>query len=282
MSTRRSSTESAAALPKRFRSLRVTRRDQRTLNDWSTNAFDDLTEEVAAQRFGELSQQLSERQEMLFAGGRHRVLVIFQAADTGGKDGAIRQVFQSMNPAGVRVMAFKVPTRREAEYDYLWRIHPHTPAPGEIAVFNRSHYEDVLVPRVRRRLSPAQCHRRYRHIRHFERLLNDEGTTIVKFFLHISKDEQRKRLQARIDNPRRNWKFHPADLKERSRWDDYQAAYEDLLPATSRRRAPWYVIPADQKWFRNLAVAEILLAELDHLNLRWPDANPDLNGLHID
>lgn len=284
MSTRPSSTDRArpATLPKAYRALRVTRHDTRRLSQFPTDAPDKTDERRARQRFAQVSQLLAERQEMLFAGGRHRLLVIFQATDTGGKDGAIRHVFQPMNPAGVRVVAFKPPTRREADHDYLWRIHPHTPAPGEIAVFNRSHYEDVLVPWVRGQISRAHCRRRHRHIRQFERLLTDEGTTIVKFFLHISREEQRKRLQARVDDPRRHWKFHPSDLEERQHWDDYQAAYEELLPATSRRHRPWYVIPANQKWYRNLAVSEILLAELDQLGLQWPAPNQALSNVTVD
>jgi len=283
MNIRRSSTDllAEAELPEAFRPFRVARHDKRSLRDWDTEETCGLDSESARSRFGEVTALLAERQEMLFAQGRHRLLVIFQATDTGGKDGTIRNVFHEMDPAGVRVVSFKSPTRKETDHDYLWRIHAHTPTAGEIAVFNRSHYEDVLVPRVRKRISASHCRKRFRHIRHFERMLSDEGTTIVKFFLHISRDEQQRRLQARIDDPRRNWKFHPADLKERNHWSAYQRAYDDLLPATSRMHTPGYVIPADHKWFRNLAVAEVLLAEMDRLGMRWPDPDPGLKGLKV-
>ena len=196
--------------------------------------------------------RLAELQDVLYAQGEHRLLVVLQAMDTGGKDGTIRHVFNEVDPIGVRMQSFKKPTERELAHDYLWRVHPHVPGDGEVVVFNRSHYEDVLVVRVHGWVDDATARRRFGHIRDFERLLVDEGTTIVKLFLHISEDEQRERLQARLDEPDKRWKFSTGDLAERKRWDDYQRVYTEAIQETSTEDAPWYVVPADRKWYRNL------------------------------
>ena len=229
----------------------------------------------------QLNKRLEELQEMLWADRRHRLLVVLQAMDTGGKDGTIRKVFEGVNPLGVRVASFKKPTDPEVAHDYLWRIHPHVPGNGEIVIFNRSHYEDVLVVRVHNPAETPRWERRFQHIKEFERLLADEGTTIVKFFLHISKEEQRQRLQARIDDPTKGWKFSTGDVAERKLWDAYQSAYEDAISNTSTEFAPWYIVPADRKWYRDLVVASVLVGVMEGMALRYPDPPPDLAGLVI-
>jgi PPK2 family polyphosphate:nucleotide phosphotransferase len=227
-------------------------------------------------------QELRRLQELLYADGSEKVLVILQATDTGGKDGTIRAVFQGVNPQGVRVASFGVPSKVELSHDYLWRAHAHVPASGEIAIFNRSYYEDVLAVRVHDLVPKKRWERRYGHINDFERMLTDEGTTIRKFFLHITKDEQRERLQERIDDPTKRWKFNPADLDERKLWDQYQAAVTDMLERTSTDVAPWYVVPANRNWYRNLVVSTVLVDTLSSLHLRYPDAPPGVEGLIVD
>jgi PPK2 family polyphosphate:nucleotide phosphotransferase len=229
----------------------------------------------------ELHERLADLQSRLYAQGRHRVLVVAQAMDTGGKDGLIKRLLLSVNPQGVRIANFKAPNDVELAHDYLWRVHAAVPADGELVVFNRSHYEDVLIVRVHDLVPEERWRRRYEHIRAFEQMLADEGTTIVKLFLHISKDEQRERLQARLDHPHKHWKFNPADLDERKRWDDYQRAYADAIAATSTDDAPWYVVPADHKWFRDLLVAQIVVETLDRLDLEYPESG-DLSGITIE
>lgn len=245
-----------------------------------TGDFDGGKDEGEA-RHAELNARLEELQERLWADGRHKVLVVLQAMDTGGKDGTIRHVFEHVNPLGVRVASFKKPSEDELAHDYLWRVHRHTPGDGELVVFNRSHYEDVLVVRVHDLVPEQRWARRYRHIVEWERLLADEGTTIVKFFLHISKEEQAERLQARLDEPDKRWKFASGDLAERERWDDYVAAYEAALSRTSTDHAPWYVVPADRKWYRDLVVSQVLVDTLEGLDLAYPEPEEGLDGLNI-
>jgi PPK2 family polyphosphate:nucleotide phosphotransferase len=225
--------------------------------------------------------RLEALQELLYAEGRHRLLVVLQAMDAGGKDSTIRHVFQGVDPLGVKVASFGPPSVEEAARDYLWRVHRHVPRNGEIAIFNRSHYEDVLVPRVNRAIDVAECRRRYRQINDFERMLVETGTTIVKAFLHVSRDEQKKRLEARRDHPEKQWKFRFGDLSVRAQWDDYMAAYEAALPATSTARAPWYVIPADDKLARNLLVSQLLIETLQALDMRYPDPLPGVSDAAI-
>jgi PPK2 family polyphosphate:nucleotide phosphotransferase len=223
--------------------------------------------------------RLAELQDRLWAEGRHAVLVVLQGIDASGKDGTIRHVMGAFNPQGCTVSAFKVPTAIELAHDYLWRIHQRVPARGEIGVFNRSHYESVLVERVESLVPKAVWARRYGQINTFEGTLAAAGTTIVKFFLHIDRAEQRLRFEGRLTDPTKAWKFRLADLEVRRRWDDYMAAYEDALSRCSTDVAPWYVIPANKKWFRNLAVAEILADTLDGLNPQYPEPEaipPDL------
>jgi len=231
---------------------------------------------AALTKLATLTGRLVELQNLLFAQGKHRVLVVLQATDTGGKDGVIRGVFGPLNPQGVRVATFKAPTEAELAHDYLRRAHMRVPVDGEVVIFNRSHYEAVLIERVQELVTEQQWRARYDHIRNFERLLTDEGTTIVKLFLHISKDEQRRRLQARLDDPTKHWKFRAGDLLEREKWDEYQTAYANAIAETSTENAPWYVIPSDQKWFRNLVIARIVVDTLESLAMAYP---PDPEGL---
>jgi PPK2 family polyphosphate:nucleotide phosphotransferase len=253
------------------------------LDEWATRGGDavGLDKDEGRERLGPLTERLEELQELLWAESKHKVLVVLQAMDTGGKDGTIRHVFDGVNPQGVKVASFKKPTPRELAHDYLWRVHPHTPGNGEIVIFNRSHYEDVLVVRVHELVPKKVWNRRYEQINDFERRLAEEGTTILKFFLHISKQEQKERLRARLDEPDKNWKFSSGDLAERALWDDYQQAYEDVLSNTSTKWAPWYIIPADQKWFRNLLISQILVDTLERLKMRYPEAEEGLDGVVI-
>jgi PPK2 family polyphosphate:nucleotide phosphotransferase len=226
-------------------------------------------------------KRLHELQEVLYAQGKHAILIVFQAMDAGGKDGAIEHVFSGVNPQGCQVTSFKVPTPLELSHDFLWRIHHAAPAKGMIGIFNRSHYESVLVERVKGLVPEPVWRRRYEHINNFERLLADEGTTILKFFLHISKKEQKERMQARIDDPTKNWKFNPKDLDERARWDDYMRAFDDALERCSTEWAPWYIVPSDRKWFRNWVVSDVIVRTLESLDLKYPDPAPGIRGLKI-
>jgi PPK2 family polyphosphate:nucleotide phosphotransferase len=218
----------------------------------------------------------------LYADKRFKLLVILQGTDTAGKDGTMRGVFGRISPLGVHTVSWKAPSEEERAHDYLWRIHRQVPAAGEITIFNRSHYEDVLVPPVKGWITPAQTAERYRHINDFERLLAQTGTVILKFMLHISRDEQRERLQARLDDPAKQWKFNMDDLEARKQWKQYQKAYEDLLGATSTPWAPWTVVPADSKTHRNLMIATVVRATLAQLGLRFPPGDPALKGLKFE
>jgi PPK2 family polyphosphate:nucleotide phosphotransferase len=228
-----------------------------------------------------LRHQLAGLQDRLWAESRNRLLVVLQAMDTGGKDGTIRHVFKGANPQGVQVASFGRPTELELAHDYLWRVHPHVPRTGFITIFNRSHYEDVLVVRVRELVPEERWRRRYQHINDFERLLTDEGTTIVKLFLHISPEEQRTRLQARIDDPAKRWKFRQGDLDDRALWPKFQTAYEEMLGQTSTEYAPWHVVPANRKWYRNLVVSSILIDTLRVMNCQFPEPEIDLAGVVV-
>jgi PPK2 family polyphosphate:nucleotide phosphotransferase len=234
---------------------------------------------------GELTaglDRLTDLQDRIWAEGRHKVLVVLQGIDAAGKDGTLRHVMTAFNPQGCPVTAFKVPSEEERAHDYLWRVHRRVPGKGEIGVFNRSHYEDVLVVRVHGLVPKKVWSRRYDQINDFERILADDGMTIVKFFLYIDAEEQRQRFQARLDDPSKNWKFRLGDLEERKRWGDYIGAYEDMLERCSTEHAPWYVIPANHKWFRNFAVAEILGETLADLKPRYPKPAEDLTGVVVE
>jgi PPK2 family polyphosphate:nucleotide phosphotransferase len=230
----------------------------------------------------ELISQIAHFQEMLYASRKQKLLLILQGMDTSGKDSTTRALFSQISPMGLKATGFAAPTEHERAHDFLWRIHQHVPGNGLVAVFNRSHYEDVLVPRVLGDIDGKETKRRFAHIRDFERMLSESSTTIVKVFLHISKDEQKKRLQERLDDPEKHWKFDPTDLEVRKEWDAYQRAYEDAIDATNLDHAPWYIVPADSKTHRNLIVAKLLLETMQNMNLSWPPPKADLDKVKLD
>jgi PPK2 family polyphosphate:nucleotide phosphotransferase len=232
--------------------------------------------EAALARVQQINAEVEALQELLFAEGKHKLLIVLQGMDTSGKDGVIRRVFEGVNPQGVRVASFKVPTAPEMAHDYLWRVHQQVPGRGEMVLFNRSHYEDVLVVRVHNLVPDEQWKRRYAQINAFEQLLAEEGTTILKFFLHIDAEEQRERLLARLDEPDKRWKFNPGDLKERELWGKYQKAYEDVLSKTSQDCAPWIIVPANKKWYRDLVISATLVDTLKGLKMEYPQPAEDL------
>lgn len=251
------------------------------LADLKTDDTGKSSEEEALARITERRPRLAALQERLYAEGKQSLLLVLQARDAGGKDGTVEHVFGGLNPQGVTVHSFKVPSPQELSHDFLWRIHAAAPAAGMIAVFNRSHYEDVLVTRVHGLIDQKETEARYGHIRAFEELLASRGTRVVKVYLHISKDEQKERLQARLDDPEKRWKFNVGDLKERELWSDYTHAYQDALAATSTRAAPWYVVPADHKWFRNDLVGQLLLETLEDMNPQFPEPDFDPETVQI-
>ena len=233
-------------------------------------------------QFDELQDQLQLLQKKLYAQNKHRVLVVMQAMDTGGKDGCIKHVFSRIDPQGIHVRSFKKPTEEELAHDFLWRVHSKVPTRGQLVIFNRSHYEDIIAVRVKKIFPDEVWKRRQRHVIEFERMLAEEGTTIVKIFLHISKDEQKRRLQSRLDNPAKHWKINPDDLVDRGRWDDFMRAYEDVIGKTSTEFAPWYIVPADRKWYRNLCVARIMLDTLKKLHMDFPPVTWDPATIKIE
>jgi PPK2 family polyphosphate:nucleotide phosphotransferase len=230
----------------------------------------------------ELTDEIAKLQEKLYAAREQKLLLILQGMDTSGKDGTVRALFSQINPMGLHATGFVAPTEKEKAHDFLWRVHARVPAKGEIGIFNRSHYEDVLVPRVLGTLDGKDLERRYAQIRDFERMLAETGTTVMKVFLHISKDEQRERLQARLDDPEKHWKFDPADLVAREKWDVYQNAYADAINATDGDHAPWYVVPADSKTHRNLIIAHLMLETMQGMKLEWPAPKADMAKVRID
>ena len=245
------------------------------------NSADDggLSKGDAADMLTKLTGQLTELQQRLYAQSRNALLVVLQAMDAGGKDSTIRNVFGPINPQGCKVANFKAPTEIERDHDFLWRIHQHAPRLGHITVFNRSHYEDVLIARVKKLVPQARWKRRFDHINAFEKLLSDAGTTIIKFYLHISKAYQKKRLQRRLDRPDKHWKFNPADLDERRRWGAYRGAFEDAFERCSTETAPWYVIPAEHRSYRNLLVAQTAVNALAAMKMSYP--KPDFDPAKI-
>lgn len=228
-----------------------------------------------------LNDDLRQLQEMLWAEHKAKVLVVLQGMDTAGKDGIIHRVFLGVNPQGTRVGHFGVPTQDELDHDFLWRIHKETPGDGEIVIFNRSHYESVLVERVHKLVPDAVWMRRYKEINDFEKILADDDTTILKFYLHISKDEQKKRLQERLDDPTKQWKFSTNDLPERKFWNEYLKAYQDMLSETSTEWAPWHLIPSDHKWYRDLVVSRIIVKTMEKLDLHYPKPKIDISSVKI-
>lgn len=244
------------------------------LKDFDPDDYGDWKgkKDEGVKRFEKLRQELDQLQELCYAEHTQKILIVLQAMDTAGKDSTIRNVFEGVNPQGVKVTSFKVPTPIEADHDFLWRVHPHAPGRGEIAVFNRSHYEQVLVVRVHN-LEPEEVWRKhYQQINDFERLLAETGTTILKFFLHIDLDEQRERLLERIDMPEKQWKFSPGDLPERELWPEYMKAFEEAINETSTPWAPWYVVPANHNWYRNLVVASVIVDAMKKLDMKYPQA----------
>jgi PPK2 family polyphosphate:nucleotide phosphotransferase len=226
--------------------------------------------------------RLTDLQERVWAEAKHAVLVVIQGIDAAGKDGTIKVIAGAFNPQGTPVTSFKVPSPLELAHDYLWRVHQHIPARGEIGIFNRSHYEDVLIVRVHGLVPEERWRARYEQIRNFERMLTDEGVTIVKFFLAIDRDVQRERFQERVDDPTKRWKFSPADIAERARWDDYAVAFGEMLGETSTAFAPWYLVPANRNWLRNLAVGEILADRLDALDPQYPPVAAGVEGTKVE
>lgn len=237
--------------------------------------------DAAEAEFAALRKEFADLQRRFYAEDKHKLLIIFQAMDAGGKDGTIRKVTKGVNPQGVRVTSFKVPSREELAHDFLWRVHKAVPALGMIGIFNRSHYEDVPVVRVDHIVPESVWRPRYELINNFEKLLADTGTRILKFYLHISREEQRERFQERIDDPEKHWKFSFEDLEKRKQWDDYMAAYEEMLQQTTTAWAPWYVIPGDQNWYRNLAVTRVIVDALRDLDPHYPPPAGDLRGVVV-
>ena len=244
--------------------------------------FKGVGKEEIQRQFDELQTELQELQKRLYAQNKHRILVVMQAMDTGGKDGCIKHVFSRIDPQGIHVRSFKKPSEEELSYDFLWRVHSKVPHRGQLVIFNRSHYEDIIAVRVKKIFPDEVWKRRQRHVVEFERMLAEEGTTIVKIFLHISKEEQKNRLEARLADPIKHWKINPDDLVDRARWDDFMRAYEDVMQKTSTEFAPWYVVPADRKWYRNLCVARIMLDTLKKLNMEYPAINWDPKTIKIE
>jgi PPK2 family polyphosphate:nucleotide phosphotransferase len=264
------------------RRLRVDPGSKVDLGALDTSATHGHNKETATPELAAGLARLTDLQDRLWAEQKHPVLVVLQGIDAAGKDGTIRHVMGAFNPQGCRVTGFKVPTEVERAHDYLWRVHAALPGKGEIGIFNRSHYEDVLVVRVHGLAPRETWSRRYDQINAWERTLVEEGTTIVKFFLAISADEQRERFQDRVDDPAKRWKFRLGDLEERKRWHEYRAAFEEALERCSTDWAPWYLVPADRNWFRNLAVAEILADVLDDLDPAYPPCPDEIpTGLRV-
>jgi len=256
--------------------LRVLQGSRARLSDRAASSTLGWDKEKSREKTEQNLKKLEELQYHLYADGSKSLLIVLQGIDAAGKDGLIRKVFTAFNPQGTHVTSFKVPAGQEIAHDYLWRVHAACPPRGSIGIFNRSHYEDLFVPMLNESLSRNQLSARIEHINSFEKMLTDEGTVIVKFLLHISRDEQWERLMARLDEPNRNWKFRMGDLAERQRWDKYIAAFSKVVTSTSTQYAPWYVIPANSKWFRDFAVSGIVRSALQGMHLQWPKPSADV------
>ena len=251
------------------------------LESWASRYDGKLSKEEVIGEYSSLIEKFQKLQELLYADGSQALLVVLQAMDAAGKDSTIRNVFSPINPQGCKVVSFKSPNNTELAHDYLWRVHKNTPSKGHIGVFNRSHYEDVLIVRVKELAPLDRVKKRYEHINNFEALLSDEGTRVVKFFLHISNEYQKKQLQERLDTPEKLWKFSPADIPERMLWNDYRKAYEQVLEKCSTPQAPWYIVPAERKWFRNFLIVKVLVETLESMNLKYPQALFDPREIKI-
>ena len=252
-----------------------------SLADFDADYRGDWTKETASVAEDELEERLETLQEMLYAQGKHALLVVLQAMDAGGKDGTIKKVFKGVNPQGFKIANFKAPTPLELAHDFLWRIHQQVPPKGYIGIFNRSHYEDVLIVRVNELVSESVWRARYDHINNFEKLLADSGVKILKFYLHISKEEQKERFQARLDEPEKNWKFSVGDLPVRQKWDDYMAAYSDAISLCNTDYAPWHIVPANRKWYRDYIITKTIVDALESLDMKYPDPEPGLDKVVI-
>lgn len=251
------------------------------LSDWDPRGNGEFEQREAAETMAALRLRLNELQDRLYADRRFAVLVVLQGIDTSGKDSTIRSVFEQVGPLGCSVENFGVPSEEELEHDFLWRYHHRAPKRGYIVIFNRSHYEAVLVERVKQVVPPTVWASRFDQINRFEEMLTAENTVIVKFYLHISKEEQRERLQERIDNPRKRWKFRAGDLDDRKLWDDYRLAFEEMLTRCNTYTAPWYIVPGDRKWYRDIVVARAMVAKLESLGLRYPEPDPAIVGFKV-
>lgn len=260
----------------------VTPRSKTRLSSFDPDEVLGLDKMTAQEKLRENVERLGVLQYLLYAEARRSVLVVLQGIDAGGKDGTIRNVMTGMNPQGMRVTPFKAPEGEEKRHDYLWRVHRALPEYGQIGIFNRSHYEDVLIVRVHDLVPKSTWSRRYTQINNFEKMLTENNVTIVKFLLYISKDEQAKRFRERLEDPEKNWKFSEADLREREFWDQYMDAYDDMLSRCSTKDAPWYIIPANYKWFRNMAVSQILMDTLESMDLRYPAPTADLSKIRFE
>ena len=251
------------------------------IKEYDSSYRGDASKDAAEAEMASLCLRLDELQNLLYADGRFGMIIILQAIDAGGKDGTIKSVFRDVGPLGCSVVSFGVPTKLELAHDYLWRYHREAPERGGMVIFNRSYYESVLVERVRN-IAPKEVWKaRYEQINRFESYLSSQGTVVMKFFLHISKDEQRRRLQARVDDPKKRWKFRMGDLEDRKLWDDYQAAFEDMVGNCNTEDAPWHVVAADHNWYRDLVVARALVKKLESMDLRYPEAEAGVAGLTI-
>ena len=260
----------------------IPKEDKVDLKDYDADYTDGFNDEKDIQhQLDKDLKRIYELQEILFASANHALLIILQAMDTGGKDGTISHVFRGLNPAGVQVSSFKQPTADDLAHDFLWRIHPCTPPKGMIGVFNRSHYEDVLIVRVHDLAPKKVWKKRYDQINNFEELLVESGTTILKFFLHISKEEQKQRLEDRLKQKDKHWKFNADDLKERDCWDDYTQAYEAVFSKCNTSYAPWYIVPANHKWYRNYIVSQTIVKALEDMKLEYPPTPPGLDTLVV-
>jgi PPK2 family polyphosphate:nucleotide phosphotransferase len=251
------------------------------LKDYDPDFTDGYDKFGAKAELASWQTRLSDLQEKLYAQSAQSVLIVLQAMDSGGKDGTIKRVFDAVNPQGIRVTSFKAPSEEELAHDFLWRVHKAVPRKGMIGIFNRSHYEDVLVVRVNRLVPDDMWKRRYDDINAFEKLLVDNGTVVLKFFLHISKDEQKERFTERLTNPEKHWKFSRGDLVVREKWDEYMRAYEAVFDKTNTKHAPWHIIPANRKWYRNLIVTQTIVEAMDRMGLEYPPAEPDLDQVVI-
>ncbi len=255
--------------------------DLEEINPRDKKLYDGGDKQEYDEQFQILQTELQHQQKLLFAQNRHKILIVMQAMDTGGKDGCIKHVFSHIDPQGIHVRSFKKPTEEELAHDFLWRVHSKVPSTGQLVIFNRSHYEDIIAVRVKKLFPEEVWKRRQKHVIDFERMLAEEGTTIVKIFLHISREEQKERLQVRLDDPMKHWKFNPDDLADRKLWPDFMHAYEEIISKTSTDYAPWYVVPADRKWYRNLCVARIVLDTMKSLRMELPKVDWNPRGIVI-